>query len=130
MWWTVDAVDLLADLGRVGVDERGDREAALGEPAVVGEGAAEVAGPDDGDGPVVGEAELAAHLEQQVLDVVADAPGAVGARGSDRSLRTLAALTPAISARRSDDTVVILSSTSSARLRRYTGRRATVASGM
>ena len=31
------------------------------------------------DRPVPGEAELAADLVQQVLDVVADAPGAVGA---------------------------------------------------
>jgi hypothetical protein len=39
---------------------------------------AQVADADDDDGPVVGEPELAAHLEQQVLDVVADAAGAVG----------------------------------------------------
>ena len=49
------------------------------KPRVVGEGLAQVADADDDDRPVVGEAELAAHLEQQVLDVVADAPGAVGA---------------------------------------------------
>ena len=35
--------------------------------------------PDDRDRPVVGEAELAGDLVEQVLDVVADAPGAVGA---------------------------------------------------
>ena len=52
---------------------------AVAEPAVVGEGLPEVADADDDDRPVLGEAELAAHLEQQVLDVVADAPGAVGA---------------------------------------------------
>ena len=71
-WRTGDAADLGADLRGVGVDQRGDREAPLAEPAVVGEGLAEVAGADDDDRPVVGEAELAAHLEQEVLDVVAD----------------------------------------------------------
>ena len=54
-------------------------EAAGAEAAVVGERLAEVADADDHDRPVVGEAELAADLVQQVLDVVADAPGAVGA---------------------------------------------------
>ena len=74
--------ELGADLRRVGVDQRGDGEAPLGEPAVVGERLAEVADADDDDRPVLGEAELAAHLEQEVLDVVADAAGAVGARGT------------------------------------------------
>ena len=67
-----------ADHVRVGVEQRGDREAPLAEAAVVGEGLAEVAEPDDGDRPVLGEAELAAHLEEEVLDVVAHAAGAVG----------------------------------------------------
>ena len=71
--------DLGADLGRVHVDQRRHGEAALAEPAVVGEGLSEVAGPDDDDGPVTGEAQLAADLVQQVLDVVADAAGAVAA---------------------------------------------------
>ena len=62
----------------VGVEQRRDREAAVAEAAVVGEGLAEVAEPDDGDRPVLGEAELAAHLEEEVLDVVAHAAGAVG----------------------------------------------------
>ena len=67
-----------ADLGVVGVDEGGDGEAPLAEPAVVGQGGTQVADADDDDRPVLGEAQLPAHLEQQVLDVVADAPGAVG----------------------------------------------------
>ena len=74
-----DAADHGADLGRVVVDDAGDREAALAEPAVAGERLAEVAGADDHDGPVVGEAELAAHLVDEVLDLVADAAGAVRA---------------------------------------------------
>ena len=73
------AADHGADLGRVVVDDAGHREAALAEPAVAGERLAEVAGADDDDGPVVGQAELAAHLVDQVLDLVADAAGAVGA---------------------------------------------------
>ena len=104
---------------------------ALAEPAVAGERLAEVAGADDDDGPVVGEAELAADLVHEVRDLVADAAGAVAAEVADRSLRTLAALTPASSARRS---LTRCSSTSSSacsvRMRRYTGSRATVASGM
>ena len=56
------AGDLLADARGVGVDERGDAEAARGEAAVVGERVAEVADADDDDGPVLGEAELAGDL--------------------------------------------------------------------
>ena len=44
----------------------GHGEAPLAEPAVVGERLAEVAGADDDDGPVVGEAELAADLVEEV----------------------------------------------------------------
>ena len=68
-----------ADLGRVDVDDAGDREAALAETAVAGEGLAEVAGADDDDRPVVGEAQLAADLVHEVGDLVADAAGAVAA---------------------------------------------------
>ena len=39
---------------------------------------AEVSHPDDGHWPVLGEAELARDLAHEELDVVADAPGAVG----------------------------------------------------
>ena len=73
------AADHRADLGGVDVDDAGDREATLAEAAVAGEGLAEVAGADDDDGPVVGEAELTADLVDEVLDLVADAAGAVGA---------------------------------------------------
>ena len=69
----------LPDLLGIGVDQRDDAEAAGAEAAVVGERGAEVADADDRDRPVVGEAELAGDLVEQVLDVVADAPGAVGA---------------------------------------------------
>ena len=68
-----------ADLGLVDVDDAGDREAALAEPAVAGEGLAEVAGADDDDRPVVGQAELAADLVHEVGDLVADPAGAVAA---------------------------------------------------
>ena len=66
-------------LARVDVDDAGDREATLAEAAVAGERLAEVAGADDHDRPVVVEAELAADLVDEVLDVVADAADAVGA---------------------------------------------------
>ena len=54
-------------------------KAALAEPAVAGEGLAEVAGADDDDRPVVGEAELAADLVHEIGDLVADAARAVAA---------------------------------------------------
>ena len=76
------AADHRADLGGVDVDDAGDREAALAEPAVAGERLAEVAGADDHDRPVVGQAELPADLVDEVLDLVADAAGAVACRGS------------------------------------------------
>jgi hypothetical protein len=68
-----------ADLRGVGVDERRHREPAIAEAAVVREGLPEVADADDDDRPVLGETELATHLEQQVLDVVPDAASPVGA---------------------------------------------------
>ena len=45
-------------------------------------------------------------------------------------MRTLAALTPASSANRSEEIVVVFDSAASRSDRRYTGRRATVASGI
>ena len=68
-----------ADLGLVDVDDAGDGKAALAETAVAGEGLAEVAGADDDDRPVVGEAELAADLVDEIRDLVADAARAVAA---------------------------------------------------
>ena len=73
------AADDGVDLGVVDVDDAGDREAPLAEPAVAGERLAEVAGADDDDGPVVGQPELPADLVDEVLDLVADAAGAVRA---------------------------------------------------
>ena len=49
--------DLLADPVRVGVEQRGDVEAAGGEAAVVGQRVAEVADPDQRDRPVPGQPE-------------------------------------------------------------------------
>ncbi len=69
--------DDLADASRVGVEQGGDVEAARREPAVVGERVAEVADADDDDRPILGEAELAGDLVHEVVDVVADAAGAV-----------------------------------------------------
>src|SRR4029077_11758332 len=43
----------------------------------------EIAGSDDDDRPVLGEAQLARHLVDQVVDVVADAAGAIGAEGRE-----------------------------------------------
>ena len=80
----VEAADLHAghDLaGAVGVGvEQGDRaEAAGAEAGVVGERVAQVADADDHDRPVLGQADLAGDLVAQVLHVVPDAAGAVGA---------------------------------------------------
>ena len=68
-----------ADLCLVDVDDACDGKAALAETAVAGEGLAEVAGADDDDGPVVGQAELAADLVHEIRDFVADTAGAVAA---------------------------------------------------
>ncbi len=68
-----------ADLLRVDVDDATDREPAFAETAVPGERFAEVAGADDHDVPLVGQAQLTLDLEHQELDVVADAAGAVAA---------------------------------------------------
>ena len=68
-----------ADLGGVDVDDPADREAPVAETVVAGERLAEVAGTDDDDRPVVGQAELAADLVDEEIDVVADAAGAVAA---------------------------------------------------
>ena len=74
----LEAADLGADLAPASMSTiAATGKAPFAESAVVGEGVAEVAGADDDDRPVLGEAELAAHLEQEVLDVVADASGAV-----------------------------------------------------
>src|SRR4051794_41606424 len=74
----VESVDALADPTRIGVDERGDPEAAGAEPGVVGKGMTEIADPDDDDGVVLGQPEDARDLVNEVLDVVADTAGAVG----------------------------------------------------
>ena len=67
------------DPGRVGVDQRGDAEAAAGEPGVPGQRLAEVADADQGDRAVHRDAERARDLLGQRGDVVADAADAVGA---------------------------------------------------
>ena len=59
--------------------KRDDAEAAGVEAGVVGQRRAEVAEADDDHRPVVGRPDLAADLEPQVLDVVADTAGAVRA---------------------------------------------------
>ncbi len=75
----LDVADGGADLGRLDVDQVHDREPPVVEAGVVGEGLPEVAGADDHHRPLPVEAELAAHLVHEVLDVVADPTGAVGA---------------------------------------------------
>ena len=78
MGWTVmPAISCPSRCG-VLVEEGDDPEAARGEAAVGRERVAEVAHPDDGDGPVLGEAELAGDLVGEVVDLVADTTHAVG----------------------------------------------------
>ena len=73
------AGDDRADERRVGVEQRGDAEAAVVEAAVPGEGRAEVPDADEHDRPAAAEAEHAADLALELGDVVADAAGAVRA---------------------------------------------------
>ena len=79
MWRIVEPGDLLADAARVGVEQRRrpgsrGRRSRRSWPAR-GRGCRS----DDDDGPVLGQAELAGDLVDEVVDVVADAAGAVGA---------------------------------------------------
>ena len=90
-----------------------DGEAALAEPAVVGEGLAEVAGTDDDDRPVVGEARARGGSGRRGTRRRSRPRGCRSCRGSERSLRTLAAFTPASSASRSDEMLSTPSSASS-----------------
>ena len=78
-WRTLTPADLLADARRVDVDQADDLKAPGAEALVVGQRVAEVAEAHDDDRPVVGQAELAADLEEQELDVVAHAAGAEAA---------------------------------------------------
>ena len=100
----------------VGVDEREHPEPPGAEAPVVGERLTQVADADDDDRPVVGEPELARDPVDQELDLVPDATGAVGAEVRE-VLAHLAALTPASSARRSDETVSTSCSATSSRAR-------------
>ena len=119
-----------ADLGGVDVDDAGDREAALAEAAVAGEGLAEVAGADDHDGPVVGQAELAADLVDEVLDLVADAAGAVAAEVAEVLADLGGVDAGEVGELLGRHVRRCPTSDCSRRIRRYTGSRATVASGI
>ena len=107
------AAHVVADPARVAVEQRDDPEAPRGEAGVVGERLAEVADADDDDGEVLGDADLAGDLVAEVLHVVADSPGAVGAEvgqvlaqlgavdaGRGRQLLARAARTPTLGQRR------------------------------
>ncbi len=76
-WTDRYAADFLAALRRVSVEQCGDSEAAGAEPTVCSQRASKVADTDNDDRPVLREAELAADLVEQVLDVVADSPRSV-----------------------------------------------------
>ncbi len=67
------------DLGAVDIEDADHGEATVGEPGEGRERRSQVARTDDHAGPVVVQVELAADLDEQVLDVVADPTGAVGA---------------------------------------------------
>ncbi len=84
----------------VDVDDPGDREATVAEAAVAGERLAEVAGADDHDRPVVGRARAPAGSGRRGSRPRSRRRACRNCPGSERSLRTLAALTPASSASR------------------------------
>ncbi len=75
---SMPADQLLVALG-VGVEQGHHAEPAAAEAGVVGQRVAEVADADDDHRPVLGHADLAGDLVAQVVDVVADSAGAVGA---------------------------------------------------
>src|SRR5262249_58525606 len=66
--------------GRMGAKQCRAANPRGGNPAIVGQRPAEVPGSDDDYRPVLGEPELTRHLVDQVVDVVADAAGAVRAQ--------------------------------------------------
>ncbi len=75
-----DARDRLSGHRRIGVDQRGHPETTGGEPAVVGQGGAEVTDTDDDNRPVLGQAEFTGDLVDEILHVVADTARSVGAQ--------------------------------------------------
>src|SRR5258708_2712266 len=88
----IEALDDILDLGRaadsmpgddgadyrwIAVKQGSDGDPGGGEAAVISQGAAEVSGADDQYRPVLGQAEFPGHLVDQVVNVVANAAGAV-----------------------------------------------------
>ena len=76
----VEPSDLGTGLGGIGVEQCRNPKAPGTEAAVRGQCATEVADPHNDHRPVLGEAELASDLMQQVLHVVAHSTSAVRAQ--------------------------------------------------
>jgi hypothetical protein len=70
---------LLAEERVIDIEEGRDAKAPLRKTFVRSQGTAEVSDPNDRDGPILGETELPSDLVEEVLDVVADTPGPIGA---------------------------------------------------
>src|SRR5439155_14066987 len=70
------AARLLADFGRLRVEQRGDLEAFLPEAGIVGQRQTEIARADDGDTQLASEAENLSKMPLEIADVVADAADA------------------------------------------------------
>jgi hypothetical protein len=75
-----EAVDQLAHLGRVGVEQGDDLEAAAGEAVVAGQRVPEVTDADQADRATLVEAQHVLDLLDQQGDVIADPAGAVRAQ--------------------------------------------------
>ena len=58
----------LSDFCFIDVVNRGDDESALGEPAITGEGSADLTSADDADAPLFAEAEYLAQLLGKLRD--------------------------------------------------------------
>ena len=69
----LDAVDLLADLALVGVEDRHDAEAVVGEDVARGDRPAEVAGAEQRDVVLARRPQDLADLRDERVDVVAHA---------------------------------------------------------
>ena len=89
---TACGADLRADLRRVGVEDRDDPEAVVGEDVGAGDRRAEVAGAEQRDVVLARGAQDLADLRDQRVDVVADAALAELAE-ADRSRRICVELT-------------------------------------
>ena len=78
-YFDLGAIPMAEVTKRVGVEPGGHGEPPGDKPSVVGQCVPEIAHPEDGPPPVLGQPEFPGDLVNEVVDLVADPPGTVGA---------------------------------------------------